>query len=342
MNHGPLISVVICNHNYGRFLSQAIESALHQTYSNSEVIVIDDGSTDSSAQIIARFGDRITPVMKPNGGQASAYNAGFARSSGDIILFLDADDVLLANALERIADSWREGAAKIHFRLRVCDAALKPLHRLLPPVNVTIPQGDLAAGIIELGNYISPTASGNAYSRSVFGGLFPVPEQPWRLGADLYLLTRAPFYGPVIAIDEALGLYRMHGDNASSRPNAGLTVRTHLRLERQRQALVRQEATRRGMEMPQFGPSALWMCALQVFESRLRSDCPGNSDRYAHRTAAQAIRGVWAQSNQRMAKRLLIAAMLATIAVLPGPIVARLVPWLVWPQSRPVMLDRLL
>jgi glycosyltransferase involved in cell wall biosynthesis len=68
----PLVSILINNYNYGRFLTEAIDSALNQTYSNIEVIVVDDGSTDNSQEIIKSYQDKIIPILKPNGGQASA------------------------------------------------------------------------------------------------------------------------------------------------------------------------------------------------------------------------------------------------------------------------------
>ena len=92
----PLVSVIINNYNYGRFVADAIDSALTQTYSNCEVIVVDDGSQDNSREVIARFGDRVRTVLKSNGGQSSAFNAGFAESSGGVICFLDSDDVFLS------------------------------------------------------------------------------------------------------------------------------------------------------------------------------------------------------------------------------------------------------
>src|SRR3954454_14414573 len=99
-------SVIINNFNYARFLADAIDSALAQTHPNTEVIVVDDGSTDESASVIAAYGDRIAPVLKGNGGQASAYNAGYERSSGDIVCFLDADDMLLVDAIGSAADAF--------------------------------------------------------------------------------------------------------------------------------------------------------------------------------------------------------------------------------------------
>src|SRR5258708_31462520 len=87
----PLVSIVINNYNYARFLSKAIDSALAQTYRNVEVIVVDDGSTHNSVQIIRAYGDRVVPVLKENGDHGSAFNAGFARSQGDPVWFLHAD-----------------------------------------------------------------------------------------------------------------------------------------------------------------------------------------------------------------------------------------------------------
>ena len=98
----PLVNIIINNYNYGRFLREAIDSALNQTYSNIEVIVVDDGSTDDSREIIAGYGKRIIPVLKKNGGQATAFNEGLKASQGEIICFLDADDWFAPNKVEVI------------------------------------------------------------------------------------------------------------------------------------------------------------------------------------------------------------------------------------------------
>src|SRR6478735_6102551 len=100
--HPPLASVIINNYNYADYLHQAINSALQQDYSNTEVLVVDDGSTDQSRDVIFGYGSRVTPIFKSNGGQASALNAGAAASRGDIVLFLDADDVLLPSAVTNV------------------------------------------------------------------------------------------------------------------------------------------------------------------------------------------------------------------------------------------------
>src|SRR5215211_5807628 len=91
MQRAPLVSIIITSYNYARFLPAAIESALAQCYPQIEVLVVDDGSTDSSREIIAQYQsrNRVVPVLKEHGGEASAMNAGFARSQGAIVIFLD-------------------------------------------------------------------------------------------------------------------------------------------------------------------------------------------------------------------------------------------------------------
>src|SRR5690349_9032182 len=113
----PLVSIVVNNYNYGRFLNECIDSALNQRYAAVEVVVVDDGSTDESCEVIRSYGARINVVFKNNGGQGSAVNAGFAASTGSIVLFLDADDALAPDAVDRIVREWNPCAARIQYRL---------------------------------------------------------------------------------------------------------------------------------------------------------------------------------------------------------------------------------
>src|SRR5256885_15124414 len=92
----PLVSIIIDNCNYARYLRQAIDSTLAQTYSNFELIVVDDGSTDESRQIIRDYGDRITPLLKDNGGQGAAVNSGVPPSRGGLGWFFHSADLWLA------------------------------------------------------------------------------------------------------------------------------------------------------------------------------------------------------------------------------------------------------
>lgn len=103
MNANKLISVIIPCYNAEHWLSEAIDSCLTQSYQPVEIIVIDDGSTDGSLEVIKSYGDRITWETGPNQGGNHARNRGFARSKGNYIQFLDADDYLLPQKLEKQA-----------------------------------------------------------------------------------------------------------------------------------------------------------------------------------------------------------------------------------------------
>jgi glycosyltransferase involved in cell wall biosynthesis len=87
-----LVSAVIPSHNYGRFVSKAIESVLGQTYPSIECIVVDDGSKDNTPEVLAGFGDKIRVVRRGGNGPSAARNAGFAEARGEYVATLDADD----------------------------------------------------------------------------------------------------------------------------------------------------------------------------------------------------------------------------------------------------------
>lgn len=97
----PKASIIIPTYNRSRFLAEAIDSALNQTYSNVEVIVVDDGSTDGTPQLLERYGGKIRVVRQANGGCASARNAGIESAGGEYLVFLDSDDRLMPEKLAR-------------------------------------------------------------------------------------------------------------------------------------------------------------------------------------------------------------------------------------------------
>lgn len=222
MSNNPLVSIIINNYNYGGFLREAIDSALAQFYSNTEVIVVDDGSTDHSKMIIAQYGNKIIPVFKDNGGQASAFNDGFNISKGQIIIFLDSDDVLLPTTVEKSIRSFDDPkVVKVHWPLWKVDTNRKKTGKLLP--DSVLIDGDLKDELIKNGPTScggppnSPPTTGNAWSRRYLREVFPMPEQPFRQTADYYLMVLAPLYGTIRKLEEPLGLYRVHGSNSTLR-----------------------------------------------------------------------------------------------------------------------------
>lgn len=99
----PLISVIITNYNYGRYLGQAIRSALGQTYPRVEVIIVDDGSQDDSEEVVKTYREGVLFIKQPNQGVSVARNRGVEESAGELVAFLDADDLWFPTKLEKQA-----------------------------------------------------------------------------------------------------------------------------------------------------------------------------------------------------------------------------------------------
>jgi glycosyltransferase involved in cell wall biosynthesis len=210
---GSLVSVIINNYNYGRFIADAIDSALAQTYSNCEVIVVDDGSQDNSREVITRFGNRVKTVFKSNGGQASAFNAGFAESSGDVICFLDSDDVFLPNKVRQAVDGLATCPAGWCFHhIQRTDTALKPI--FTPPIPYSTGRYDFRAEMLEgKCRFAPPATSGLAFTRTLMDQIMPVPEAI-TITSDNYLKLSSLALAPGYFIAEQYALQRIHGENA--------------------------------------------------------------------------------------------------------------------------------
>jgi hypothetical protein len=210
----PLASIIISSYNYACFLREAIDSALAQTYPETEVLVVDDGSTDSSWEIIQGYGDRVRGLRKENGGQASAFNAGLREYRGDVVFFMDSDDALLPSAVNRAMTLFREtGVAKVHWPLEVVDEHGRKTGEVLP--EHPLPEGNLRRVTLQAGadGYTWPPTTGNCWSRAFLEAAAPLPEEAYRTCPDFYLATLAPLYGLVRQVAEPLGLFRIHGGN---------------------------------------------------------------------------------------------------------------------------------
>ncbi len=208
----PILTVLIDTFNYGRFIEKAIESVLSQDFPEEqfEIIVVDDGSTDQTAQRVEKYGSRIQYFLKPNGGQASALNFGIEKARGEIVALLDADDFWLPGKLKRIADEFgkRPEAGMVY-------------HRLLELNSETSEQkeGEFRAlsGFLpdkpgELFWYVPYPTSCLAFRRKFLQQLLPIPEA-LRVQADGYLGVCIVFLAPILAIPECLAVYRIHGQN---------------------------------------------------------------------------------------------------------------------------------
>ena len=217
----PLVSILINNYNYGSFLGDAIESAFAQTYDCVEVVVVDDGSTDCSREVMARYGNRIVPVIKENGGQASAFNAGFAASRGDVICFLDSDDLFLPEKVSTIVQIFENTPQAGWCFDRVHEFDNETGEHYPPSTDCKFGIWD-ARRIIANGRtpYIPTATSGLSFRRSKLALILPMPEII-RITSDGYIKLVALGLAEGWVASQELSLQRIHGGNAYTRRPTG-------------------------------------------------------------------------------------------------------------------------
>lgn len=206
-----LVSVVIPNYNYERYLGTAIDSALALDWPSVEVIVVDDGSTDGSRAVIEGYGERVRAIYKDNGGQTDACNVGFAACRGELVIFLDSDDVLGPSLMRAVAEVWHPGVAKVQCQMQIIDAGGQPIGTIFPRYRGRPTPERVRHWAAVSGAYPTPPGSGNVYSAQALRRIFPLDGN--ESASDSYLLAAAPFLGDVVTIAQPLVSYRVHGKN---------------------------------------------------------------------------------------------------------------------------------
>jgi len=253
MKQKPFVSIIINNYNYDRFLAEAIDSALNQTYPNTEVIVVDDGSTDGSRDIISGYGSQIIPVLKSNGGQASSLNEGFEASQGEIICFLDSDDLFHDNKVEKVVDLLNRehllnASVVFHNSFRAIDSQgclmeeeidiandmfrAKGSESIYPEVrhlfklcgtnsffdsemNKVCESEQIYqfASRYRFIPFIGMPTSSISVSRVMAEKLFPLPTSGPKIAADELIVKAASLIGSVYSTSLVMTQYRLHGNN---------------------------------------------------------------------------------------------------------------------------------
>jgi glycosyltransferase involved in cell wall biosynthesis len=242
------VSIVITSHNHQPYVGEAIDSALAQTHPDVEVIAVDDGSTDASAAVAARYeANGVRVVLQENRGQAGAVNAGYALATGELAIFLDADDVLLTTAASAAVSMLEEGVAQVQWPLAEIDARGRLTGETTPVAKLS--EGDLLGQLLEAGPLQwASSGLGAAWARRYLERVMPVPEPDFWYGADAYLVALAPLYGQVRALEQPHTLYRRHSSNHSGRPFDEM-ISFDTEIARKLFALTADRARARGLEV---------------------------------------------------------------------------------------------
>lgn len=215
--------MIIANYNYGLFIEEAINSVIDQTVParDVEIIVVDDGSDDDSREKIRKYGSRLKVFYQENSGQASAFNCGIQHAEGEIIAFLDSDDIWHKEKLRRVADRFEKSASldfACHF-LDIVDEQKKTVDTYLVPD--PCPGKDPCPGASFRERYLRghlpwfPPTSGLCIKTECMKKVYPIPVE-FRIAADFYLHYSVPLHAAELClIKEPLAYYRMHSDNVS-------------------------------------------------------------------------------------------------------------------------------
>ena len=336
------LSVVIPNWNYGPYLRAAIDSALGLDWPAVEVIVVDDGSTDDSRDIILGYGERVVAIFQRNAGQTAACNAGFARARGDVVIFLDSDDQLDPSLVREIAAVWRPGISKVQFQMKIIDARGDATGATFPRYPFVPTPQQIRRWALGAAAYPTPVGSGNAYARAFLEQIFPLDgTEP---ASDSYCLAAAPYLGDVITVPKPLVSYRIHGRNDGAMST--------LQLGRFARELSR--AQWRFRYAQRIAASAGWTIAdgafgnsLAVLPYRLASlrlapaqhPIPGDS---MAAIARDTVRAFFVPQGRPIAARVALLAWSLLVAGLPPRASERLVLWRFASPSRPPLLRRAL
>lgn len=223
----PFVSVLIDTYNHERFIEEAIVSALEQDFpaSDREILVVDDGSTDRTPEIIRKFDPHVRLLRKENGGQASAFNAGIPECQGEIIAFLDGDDWWAPFKLGRVAETMRADASigmVGHAIVESFDDGRKKIVALDKSERLRL-DSHRNAQVFRLHRAYLGT-SRLSLRAELARKIVPVPEE-LVFEADEYLFTIAGILSEFVILKDALTHYRIHGRNffvAANRESNGL------------------------------------------------------------------------------------------------------------------------
>ncbi len=211
----PFVSVLIDTYNHERFVEEAVQSVLAQDFpaSEREILVVDDGSTDRTPEILRKFEPQIRVLRKQNGGQASAFNLGIPECKGDIVAFLDADDWWAPGKLTATANAFAgnpEVGLVGHGIMEVFTdgAEIRQVLRDGPRFRVNSIHG---AHLFRLRKAFFGT-SRMAFRAAILRKIGAVPSALW-VQADEYLFTLGAVFADALVLPEPFTYYRIHGAN---------------------------------------------------------------------------------------------------------------------------------
>lgn len=320
-NSRVTLSIIIANHNYAAFLGQAIDSALAVDWPSVEVIVVDDGSTDNSHAIIKSYGDRIRAELLPKSTQLDVRNHGFAICRGDIVSFLDSDDLLAPKIMRRAMAVWGERVSKVQVQMGTIDADGRNLESNFPKYPSAPSAQECRTWILNTSSYPTPPGSGNIYARWFLERIFPL-DHSCGDATDSCCVTAAPLLGDVVTIPETLAYYRVHGNNLGAMADLH-PRRLHRQIIRAQQRFdyMKRIADAAGLKVRAQGPQlSLHYLMYRAASLRVAPDEHPVKGDDRLRIVRAAFAAIWQSQGIRPISRLAIFVWICAILFSPWPV----------------------
>ena len=297
----------------------------------------------NSRSVIGEFQGQVAAYFRPKSYQLGAHIFGFQQSGGDVIIFLDADDLLEPDVMVEVAKVWRPGVSKVQYRMNVIDATGTQLGTAIPQFPATDDSEKLRQTFLRTMTYSTPPGSGNAYSRNFVRNAFSMVSTAIR-ESDAVLLMLAPMMGDILTIQKPLARYRIHATNTMALRSLD-PAKLRNRLQQDAELAILFKTASQQLYLPVVhDPLSRSFNHLQYrFASRLIEPSahpfPGDTVvGLGWRLMLSAIR----YSQMRLRERAVLTVWIIACALAPSPFRRHLILWRFVATSRPAVIRTLL
>jgi hypothetical protein len=294
----PVITVLIDTYNHERFIEEAIVSVLEQDFppGKTEILVVDDGSTDRTPELVQKFAPRVRLIRKVNGGQASAFNAGIPEARGEIVAFLDGDDWWAKNKLTLVMEAFDhnpKAGAVGHGIIQVDQISGRS--SALCPKEVGYFDLNTSRGAKTFRHYMPFLGTSRvAIRKNILATVLPIPEA-LVVEADEFISTMSAAHSGAVLLEQPLTYYRLHGQNLFMIRN-GDTVRQRTKMEVMECLAKELSAPLQSAGIPQ-ASIAIVLEPIRVFVSRTRLALDGGSRSEAYRVERANFRFAYSRTS---------------------------------------------
>jgi glycosyltransferase involved in cell wall biosynthesis len=264
----PLVSIIITTYNYGLFIEKAIESVINQNFSSKdmEIIVIDDGSSDDTYEIVKKYKDKIKYIYKENKGQASALNVGFENSNGEYLILLDADDYFREDKVLKVVEEFEKygEVGYVGNGFKYVDKEGKEIRGEIRKIEFHNLKMDERNFYLIKNGLRGP--SGISLRKSHIIKILPIPED-LKYAADIYLNGSLLWFTNFSFLKDELTYVRIHGENVGIRYKREIdTLNYHINAMKRALFYIKKNSEKSGNYAPSIFKKSIKPLEIEIME----------------------------------------------------------------------------